>query len=201
MLELFDDIDGILVELMDNQIDYDFDIKDKRENFIKFNIRFFTEFMEDFPRMFLLVDFYDFVDSESKAKLKSYIKDAFLTLDTFLKKKSMNVKVRCLFAGGRRSSMSIQEFVELEDTFEGQKNIFTITKLIISVWRSPSTTITENLASPTENIYYSLQDDIDGILVELMDNQIDYDFDIKDKREEFLRFDIRFFPKFIKERW
>lgn len=38
---MFDDIDAILVELMDNKIDYDFHIRDKREKHLEFDIRFF----------------------------------------------------------------------------------------------------------------------------------------------------------------
>jgi hypothetical protein len=109
MLELFDDIDGILVELMDNQIDYDFDIKDKREKFLRFDIRFFSKYVEN--RIFPYRKFYD-----KNLKLHTYIKDALLTLDTYLKNKLMYVKVHTIFDNESRGQMmSISDFVQIED--------------------------------------------------------------------------------------
>ncbi len=108
MLELFDDIDGILVELMDNQIDYDFDIKDKREEFLRFDIIFFSKYVEN--RIFPYRKFYD-----KNLKLHTYIEDALLTLDTYLKNKLMYVTVHALFDNESRGQMmSISDFVHIQ---------------------------------------------------------------------------------------
>lgn len=150
MLELFDDIDGILVELMDNQIDYDFDIKDKREEFLRFDIRFFPKFIKD--RYFPYLEFYG-----RDGKLKPYIKDALLTLDTYLKNNLMIVKVHSLF-GSEGMMMSIPEFVKIEGIEATKIRLFSIgvSVNLLERGRRKYLTIKEKLVSPMENISYSL---------------------------------------------
>jgi hypothetical protein len=120
--EILDNIEGILVELMDNQIDFDFDVKDKRDKFLRFDIRFFPEFIRDggLSRYFPYLEFYG-----RDGKLKHYIKEALLTLDTYLKNKLMYVKVHSLF-GNEGIMMSIPEFTRIEGSMATTIKIFTI---------------------------------------------------------------------------
>ena len=132
---MFDDIDAILVELMDNKIDYDFHIRDKREKHLEFDIRFFPKFITD--RYFPYLEFYG-----RDGKLKPYIKDALLTLDNYLKIKLMRVRVHSRFAD-KGMMLTIPEFVEIE----GRKAT-TIQVLMIGVsidYLSRSSKIKENM--------------------------------------------------------
>lgn len=120
--QILDNIEGILVELIDNQIDFDFDVKDKRDKFLRFDIRFFPEFIRDggLSRYFPYLEFYG-----RDGKLKPYIKEALLTLDTYLKNKLMYVKVHSLF-GNEGIMMSIPEFTRIEGSMATTIKIFTI---------------------------------------------------------------------------
>jgi len=120
--QILDNIEGILVELMDNQIDFDFDVKDKRDKFLRFDIRFFPEFIRDggLSRYFPYLEFYG-----RDGKLKHYIKEALLTLDTYLKNKLMYVKVHSLF-GNEGIMMSIPEFTRIEGSMATSIKMFTI---------------------------------------------------------------------------
>jgi hypothetical protein len=120
--QILDNIEGILVELIDNQIDFDFDVKDKRDKFLTFDIRFFPEFIRDggLSRYFPYLEFYG-----RDGKLKPYIKEALLTLDTYLKNKLMYVKVHSLF-GNEGIMMSIPEFTRVEGSMATTIKIFTI---------------------------------------------------------------------------
>lgn len=147
---MFDDIDAILVELIDNKIDYDFHIRDKREKRLEFDIRFFPKFITD--RYFPYLEFYG-----RDGKLKPYIKDALLTLDNYLKIKLMRVRVHSRFAN-EGMMLTIPEFVEIE----GEKAT-TIQVLIIGIsidhlsrGRSKIKENMKNLISPMQNISYML---------------------------------------------
>jgi hypothetical protein len=107
---------------MDNQIDFDFDLKDKRDKFLRFDIRFFPEFIRDggLSRYFPYLEFYG-----RDGKLKPYIKKALLTLDTYLKNKLMYVKVHSLF-GNEGIMMSIPEFTRIEGSMATSIKMFTI---------------------------------------------------------------------------
>jgi hypothetical protein len=107
---------------MDNQIDFDFDVKDKRDKFLRFDIRFFPEFIRDggLSRYFPYLEFYG-----RDGKLKHYIKEALLTLDTYLKNKLMYVKVHSLF-GNEGIMMSIPEFTRIEGSMATSIKMFTI---------------------------------------------------------------------------
>jgi hypothetical protein len=120
--QILDNIEGILVELIDNQIDFDFDVKDKRDKFLRFDIRFFPEFIRDggLSRYFPYLEFYG-----RDGKLKPYIKEALLTLDTYLKNKLMYVKVHSLF-GNEGIMMSIPEFTRIEGSMATSIKMFTI---------------------------------------------------------------------------
>jgi len=120
--QILDNIEGILVELMDNQIDFDFDVKDKRDKFLRFDIRFFPEFIRGggLSRYFPYLEFYG-----RDGKLKPYIKEALLTLDTYLKSKLMYVKVHSLF-GNEGIMMSIPEFTKIEGSMATSIKMFTI---------------------------------------------------------------------------
>lgn len=117
---MFDDIDAILVELMDNKIDYDFYIRDKKEKSLQFDIRFFPKFITD--RYFPYLEFYG-----RDGKLKPYIKDALLTLDNYLKIKLMRVRVHSRFVD-EGMMLTIPEFVEIEG-----KKATTIQVLMIGI--------------------------------------------------------------------
>ena len=120
--QILDNIEGILVELMDNQIDFDFEIRDEREKFLRFDVRFFPEFIRDggSSRYFPYLDFYG-----RDGKLKPYIKEALLTLDAYLKNKLMYVKVHSLF-GNEGIMMSIPEFTRIEGSMATSIKMFTI---------------------------------------------------------------------------
>jgi len=120
--QILDNIEGILVELIDNQIDFDFDVKDKRDKFLRFDIRFFPEFIRGggLSRYFPYLEFYG-----RDGKLKPYIKEALLTLDTYLKNKLMYVKVHSLF-GNEGIMMSIPEFTRIEGSMATSIKMFTI---------------------------------------------------------------------------
>jgi hypothetical protein len=120
--QILDNIEGILVELIDNQIDFDFDVKDKRDKFLRFDIRFFPEFIRGggLSRYFPYLEFYG-----RDGKLKPYIKEVLLTLDTYLKNKLMYVKVHSLF-GNEGIMMSIPEFTRIEGSMATSIKMFTI---------------------------------------------------------------------------
>jgi hypothetical protein len=120
--QILDNIEGILVELIDNQIDFDFDVKDKRDKFLRFDIRFFPEFIRGggLSRYFPYLEFYG-----RDGKLKPYIKEELLRLDEYLKSKLMYVKVHSLF-GNEGIMMSIPEFTKIEGSMTTSIKMFTI---------------------------------------------------------------------------
>lgn len=101
---ILDNIEGILIELKDNDIDFELDIKDKRLNMFRMDIKFVRLFKTHIKNKIF----------DENGKMFNYISEALLTLDTYLKKLGMNVKVHCKkdYEGG--FNITMEEFTEMD---------------------------------------------------------------------------------------
>ena len=110
--QILDNIEGILVELKDNDINFEFDVKDKRVNMFRMDIKFIKEDRYGF-KISSIKELFD----EENDKMTSYISEAFLTLDAYLKKMGMNVKVHCSKNAGKwfgPCTVTMKEFTEFD---------------------------------------------------------------------------------------
>ena len=107
--QILDNIEGILVELKDNDINFEFDVKDKRVNMFRMDIKFIKEDRYGF-KISSIKELFD----EENDKMTSYISEAFLTLDAYLKKLGMNVKVHCKKDYESGFNITMEEFTEID---------------------------------------------------------------------------------------
>ena len=104
---ILDNIEGILVELKDNDIDFELDVKDKRLNMFRMDIKFVRLFKTHIKNKIF----------DENGKMFNYISEALLTLDTYLKKLGMNVKVHCESVKKDYESgfnITMEEFTEID---------------------------------------------------------------------------------------
>ena len=100
---ILDNIEGILVELKDNDIDFELDVKDKRLNMFRMDIKFVRLFKTHIKNKIF----------DENGKMFNYISEALLTLDTYLKKLGMNVKVHCKKDYESGFNITMEEFTEM----------------------------------------------------------------------------------------
>jgi hypothetical protein len=121
--QILDNIEGILVELKDNDINFEFDIKDKRLNMFRMDINLRKSLSQygdpNAPEWFALQQWKNnnfdpkyFFDENGK--MINYISEVLLTLDTYLKKLGMNVKVHYKrIVKVRSNPITIEEFTKI----------------------------------------------------------------------------------------
>lgn len=121
--QILDNIEGILIELKDNDINFEFDVKDKRLNMFRMDINLRKsisqydterEGLEWWPLSQWKQNKFDpkyFFDKNGK--MINYISEALLTLDTYLKKLGMNVKVHCKKDYEAGFNVTMKEFTEI----------------------------------------------------------------------------------------
>lgn len=128
--QILDNIEGILVELRDNYINFEFDIKDKRLNMFRMDInlrkslsQYNTNWRSDTEPSWWQVSQWrrNYFDPEyffdKNGKMFNYVSEALLTLDAYLKRIGMNVKVHCKKDFyGRESGFNItmEEFTKMD---------------------------------------------------------------------------------------
>ena len=119
---ILDNIEGILVELKDNDINFEFDVKDKRLNMFRMDINLRKSLSQyddpNAPEWFALQQWKNnnfdpkyFFDENGK--MINYISEALLTLDSYLERIGMNVKVHCKRGQERGFNFTMKEFTEI----------------------------------------------------------------------------------------
>jgi hypothetical protein len=119
---ILDNIEAILVELRDNNINFEFDVKDKRLNMFRMDINLrksISQYDGDGSPSWYLQEWsqnrfdpkYFF---DENGKMFNYISEALLTLDAYLKRIGMNVKVHYRKDYRNGFSITMKEFTEID---------------------------------------------------------------------------------------
>ncbi len=125
--QILDNIEGILIELKDNDINFEFDVKDKRLNMFRMDINLRKSLSqykvqwrsETEPSWWQQAQWgRNYFDPEyffgENGKMFNYISEALLTLDAYLKKIGMNVKVHCRNKDYENGfSVTMEEFTKI----------------------------------------------------------------------------------------
>ena len=156
---ILDNIEGILVELKDNDIDFELDVKDKRLNMFRMDIILRKSWRNNTfdPEYFF----------DKNGKMFNYISEALLTLDTYLKKLGMNVKVHCRRNRDRGFNITMEEFTEMDPknlnlviiginkdhrTPKLEKRVYSFSQFLTKQWMERIGKTNESLVVPRQPI-------------------------------------------------